>query len=130
MKRLLLITLMFIAATGANAQYKGSVDFKYKMEPEWHMIGFNFSRVCEQLGVDRQEFATILQREWYNQKHFRLYLLTDDNNGGGDFLTLDGKYADWDSRMWQCEIRHDFIAWNSLDFRGAIRYHLSVSTKK
>ena len=116
MKRLLLSVLVAVAAICANAQFKGSVDIKPVQNAMPRQISFKFTDVCKQLGVDRQEFATILQREWYNQKHFKLYLLTDDNNGGGDFLTLDGKYADWDSRMWQCEIRHDFIAWNSLDF--------------
>ena len=122
MKRLLFIVLMAIVATGAQAQFKGSVDFKYKMEPEWHMIGFNFSRVCEQLGVDKDEFGILLRKQWFvggdAQKDYSLYLLTD---GGGGFqadfkLTADGSKAGENDGLWECSISPHSIEWNRLDF--------------
>ena len=65
MKRLLLSVLVAVAAIGANAQFKGSVDIKPIQNAKPRQISFNFAAVCKQLEVDRKEFATILQRGWY-----------------------------------------------------------------
>ena len=81
MKRMLFGVLMAVAAIGANAHFKGSVDLKYKMEPREQVIGFNFSRVCQQLGVDKDEFGILLWNQWFRgasaEHDYSLYLLTD-----------------------------------------------------
>ena len=123
MKRLLLSIFMAIVAMGANAQFKGSVDIKYKMEPQPHVISFNFARVCQQLGVDKDEFGLLLRKQWFGnnnvKRDYGLYLLTD---GGGEtnfyyILTPDGKKAGSPSEgFWQCEIMCEFITTNRFDF--------------
>ena len=119
MKRILLSILLAIVAMGANAQFKGSVDFKYKMEPRGKVISFNFSRVCQQLGVDKDEFGVLLCKQWFNAaRDYSLYLITD---GGGDVpgdyrLTADGRKASESDGMWECCIDPYSVEWNRLDF--------------
>ena len=122
MSRILLSILLAIAAVGANAQFKGSVDIMYKMEPRTHVISFNFARVCQQLGVDKDEFGLLLRRQWYGnsnvKRDYGLYLLTD---GAGEtdyyyILTADGKKADSPSEgLWMCEMTCEFITSNRFD---------------
>ena len=123
MKRILLSMLVAVAAIGANAQFKGSVDVKYKMEPREQVIGFNFSRVCQQLGVDKDEFGILLWNQWFRgasaEHDYSLYLLTD--GGGGvlaDYkLTADGRKAGDSDGLWKCSIvPHNIIERNRLDF--------------
>ena len=115
--------LVAVAAIGANAQFKGSVDVKYKMEPREQVIGFNFSRVCQQLGVDKDEFGILLWNQWFRgasaEHDYSLYLLTD--GGGGvlaDYkLTADGRKAGDSDGLWKCSIvPHNIIERNRLDF--------------
>ena len=123
MRRILLSILFAIVATGAQAQFKGSVDIMYKMEPRTHVISFNFARVCQQLGVDKDEFGLLLRRQWYGnsnvKRDYGLYLLTD---GGGEtdyyyILTADGKKAGSPSEgFWMCEMTCEFITSNRFDF--------------
>ena len=123
MRRILLSILLAIVATGAQAQFKGSVDIMYKMEPRTHVISFNFARVCQQLGVDKDEFGLLLRRQWYGnsnvKRDYGLYLLTD---GGGEtdyyyILTADGKKAGSPSEgFWMCEMTCEFITSNRFDF--------------
>jgi hypothetical protein len=123
MRKILLSILLTIVATGANAQFKGSVDIMYKMEPRTHVISFNFARVCQQLGVDKDEFGLLLRRQWYGnnnaKRDYGLYLLTD---GGGEtdfyyILTPDGKKAGSPSEgLWRCEMTCEFITSNRFDF--------------
>ena len=67
MRKILLCILLAIVATGAQAQFKGSVDISPVQNAKPREISFNFAAVCRQLEVDRQEFATILQRGWFRQ---------------------------------------------------------------
>ena len=124
MKKILLSILLAIVATGADAQFKGSVDIKPIQNAKPREISFNFAAVCRQLGVDRQEFATLLQREWYRQdSQFKLYLLTDAGSGYNDvstMLTADGRRAEWDDRMWQCEVYSDNVGMNRLYFNVSL----------
>ncbi len=124
MKRLLLSVLVAVAAICANAQFKGSVDIKPVQNAMPRQISFKFTDVCKQLGVDRKEFATILQREWYRQdSQFKLYLITDKESKSNDvstMLTADGLRAEWDNRMWQCEIYADNVSMNRLYFNVAL----------
>ena len=60
MRKILLSIIMAIVAMGANAQFKGSVDIRPRLDPEPYQISFNFSRVCKQLGVDSEEFGALL----------------------------------------------------------------------
>ena len=119
MKRILLSILLAIVAMGANAQFKGSVDIKCKMEPRGKVISFNFPRVCQQLGVDKDEFGILLRKQWFNaSRDYSLYLLTD---GGGDVpgdyrLTADGRKASESDGMWECSIDPYSVEWNRLDF--------------
>ena len=124
MKRLLFIVLMAVAATGANAQFKGSVDVRYKLDPTLYTIGFNFSRVCDQLGVDKEEFGKLLATEWWGEeREFSLYMLTDE---GGGFtseynLTQDGSKAkSRNERIWSCSITPPMADWNRLDFNLSV----------
>ena len=82
MRRFLLTFLIAIITIAANAQFKGSVDIKHKMEPQPHVISFNFARVCQQLEVDKDEFGLLLRKQWYGnnnvKRDYGLYLLTDE----------------------------------------------------
>ena len=124
MKRLLLSVLVAVAAISASAQFKGSVDIKPIQNAKPRQISFNFAAVCKQLEVDRKEFATILQRGWYRQdSQFKLYLITDKESKSNDvstMLTADGLRAEWDNRMWQCEIYADNVSMNRLYFNVAL----------
>ena len=124
MKKILLSILLAIVATGANAQFKGSVDISPVQNAKPREISFNFAAVCRQLEVDRQEFATILQRGWFRQDSpFRLYLLTDEESGYNDvsnMLTANGRRADWENRVWQCEVFADNTSLNRLYFNVSL----------
>ena len=123
MRRFLLTFLIAIITIAANAQFKGSVDIKHKMEPQPHVISFNFARVCQQLEVDKDEFGLLLRKQWYGnnnvKRDYGLYLLTD---GGGEtdsyyILTADGKKAGSPSEgLWRCEMTCEFITSNRFDF--------------
>ncbi len=113
MRKILLSILLAIVATGAQAQFKGSVDSRYHLDPTPYSIKFNFARVCAQLGVDKEEFGRLLITQWGRlasaEHDYSLYLLTDEDRGGGANyyyeLTQDGRKAtNYKERKWRCDI--------------------------
>ena len=123
MKRILLSILLAIVAMGANAQFKGSVDARYHLDPESYAIQFNFARVCAQLGVDKEDFGKLLITQWgrpaSGEHDYSLYLLTD--GGGGAVsnyqLTQDGRKAtNYGERKWRCDISPYSIEFNQFLF--------------
>ena len=122
MRRILLSILLAIVAVGANAQFKGSVDVKYKMDPAPYAIQFNFARVCQQLGVDKEEFSRIYYDQWWKaspEHDYSLYLLSDGSGDGVTAfydLTADGRKAGYADRKWRCEISPHMTESNLLVF--------------
>ena len=122
MKRMLLSILVAVVATGANAQFKGSVNMnpESRSQTDMYVISFNFATVCKQMEVNRDEFYYALLRGWrMPNPEFKAYLLTDGSGANcfGCDLTLDGmKAAEEEDRWWHCEGDLSELALNQLNF--------------